>query len=198
MLRWLNDKLSGGFYFPFMVKAVLLLKKVSLNYWAKKHVREKIAKSKKPPLWVSELYQCLFLVLGFFAFICSEWINFKLTSGLIIVFFYRIFDISTFCLVWIFATEKEESLHNYRRSIAGFLLNIVEVAIYSSIIAIWSGGLKDAAKLNIFYDHMVGMLTLSPPDTEYILLSLVELFVSAFLILVVLGALVGALARKEV
>jgi len=122
MLKWLNDKLSRGFYFPCMIKAVSLLEKASLNYWAKKHIREKIARSKKSPPWVSELYQCLFLVLGFLAFIYSEWINFKLTSILIMVFFYRIFEILNFCLVWIFATEKEVPLHSYRRSIAGWSL----------------------------------------------------------------------------
>jgi hypothetical protein len=199
MLKWLNDKLSKGFYFPCMIKAISLLEKASLNYWAKKHVREKIAQREKTPPWVSESFQCLFLVFGFFAFIFSEWIYIEyLSYPIIVIFSYRIFEIFVFILVWIFATEKEVPLHSYRRSIASFLLNIVEVAIYFSIIAIWSGGLKNSTKLNIFYKHMVGILTLSLPDTECTILSLGELFVSAFIILVVLGALVGALVRKEV
>lgn len=197
MLKWLNDKLSKGFYFPYMNKAILLLEKASLNYWAKKYVREKIVQSEKTPLWVSELYQFLFLALGFLAFIFSEWIYIEYFSyPIIVIFSYRIFDIFIFILAWI--TEKEVRLHGYRRSIAGFLLNIVEVAIYFSILAIWSGGLRDSTKLNIFYKYMVGILTLCPPGTECTILSLGELVVSAFLILVVLGALVGALLRGEV
>lgn len=196
MFKWLNNKLSEGFYFPFMKEIIEQLQRVSLNFWAGRYIRKKIAQNKKPPSWVSELYQCLFLVFGFLAFIFSGWIHFKCTSYLIIVFFsYRIFEICIFILAWIFV-RKKELLHDYRRSIAGFLLNIVEVTTYFSIIT-WSGGLKDSDKLNIFYKHMVGILTLSPPDTECIILSLSELFVSVFLILVVLGALVGALARDE-
>ena len=197
ILKWLNDKLSEGFYFPFMVNTISSLEKLCFNYRVGKHLREKITRNEKPPRWVSELYQCLFLVLGFLAFIFSEWIHFKCTSYLIIVFFsYRIFEISIFILAWIFV-KKEELLHDYRRSISSFLVNIVEVATYFSIITIWSGGLKDYTKVNIFYKHVVGILTLSPPDTECTILSLVELFVSVFLILVIIGALVGALAREE-
>lgn len=198
MLKWLNDKLPKGFYFPFMKEIIEQLQKVSLNFWAGWYIREKIARNKKPPPWVSELYQCLFLVFGFLAFIFSQWIHFKCTSYLIIVFFsYRIFEICIFILAWIFV-RKKELLHDYRRSIAGFLVNIVEVTTYFSIITIWSGDLKDSDKLNIFYKHIVGILTLSPPDTECTILSLGELFVSVFLILVIIGALVGELARKEV
>lgn len=203
ILKWFNDKLSEGFYFPSMVKALKVLEKISVNYWVKKHVKEKIARSGKPPRWVSELYQSSFLVLGLLSFIFSEWVKFKLSTFIIIVFFsYRIVDISIFCLVWIFSTKKKEPLHNHRRSIAGFLLNIVEVAIYFSIITIWSGNLKDAAKLDkfdTFYKHMVGILTLSPLDTGRIkYIDLAELLISVLIILVVVGSLIGKLVREEV
>lgn len=199
MLKWLNDKLSDGFYFPLMITAISLLQKCTINYQAGRYVREKIAPSKKPK-WVSELYQCLFLVPGFFAFIFSEcWIRIEyLSYPIIVIFSYRIFEILIFILNWIFVAEKEELLHSHRRSIAGFLLNIIEVDIYFSIITIWSCDLKDTIKLNIFYKHIVGILTLSPPDTERTILSLGELFVSALLILVVLGTLVNTLAREEI
>ncbi len=115
-------------------------------------------------------------------------------------FFYRIFDIFVFSLNWIFATGRKEKIHDSRRSLVGFLLNMVEVALYFSLIDIVCGfGPKDSIKikLNIFYKYMGGILTLSPPDSKFVLLSLAELFMAVLLILVVFGALVGALQREE-
>lgn len=207
MLGWIHNKLCDGFYFPFLVKLLSVLEKLSLNYWAKRFVKSRgytDESGKKPPRWVSELLQFFFIVLAIIVLSTIDSIGTTrwLIVVVVVLFSYRLAEIIVFTLNWIFVHEVK--VHLYRRSIAGFLLNLFEIALYVAIIGTLRGCLLEpAGGCELVYTHLVGIFTLSPAvlDTSCYAcqaLSTVELFASLLLLLVVLAGLVGEILRGEV
>jgi len=175
----------------------------SLNYIFKEQIKMKgfaDSSGEKSPKWVSELYQILSLGLGLAAFLSNRYLSSVEWLRLLVIFAfsYRIFETSVFILNWIFV-EEEKAIHDYRRSLSGFLLNIVEAALYLSIITILiSGSNLKEPDIEIFYKHIIGILTLFPPYPQHLILSSCEIIVSVLLILVVIGILASGLLRKKV
>lgn len=114
---------------------------------------------------------------------------------------YRLFEILVFILNWIFVHEVP--VHSYRRSIAGFFLNVVELSLYVSVISLLGGCVPTPiGKYALIHEHLVGIFTLNLPKMKTYpgcqVLSSGEFFLSLLLILVVISSLVGAIARGEV
>lgn len=86
-------------------------------------------------MWAYELYQISFILLSILQL---SYIDFVAASPtwrhfVVVIFAYRLADIFVFILDWIFVADVK--VHLYRRSVAGFFLNLSEVALYVTSIA---------------------------------------------------------------
>jgi hypothetical protein len=206
MIDWIDKRFSKGFYFPFLVGVLRVLEKLSLGFWIKRYVKNRgytDTSGEKAPPWVSELYQFVFVVLGCIAIIFIDALasNYIIKNLGIFIFAYRIGDILIFTLNWIFVHDVR--VHMYRRSIAGFFLNLGELAIYVLIISTLANCTTIyIGKYELIYQHLSGILSFSLPKFKTCfgcqILSAAELFLSVLLILVVIAGLVGGILREEV
>jgi len=207
MLDRLNKIFAKGLYFPLLISILRALERLSIGFWIKRHIKHRGHTDKsgeKAPPWVSELYQLVFVVLGCLAIVFVDVlaVNAFMKWLGISIFVYRIGDILIFTLNWIFVHDVR--LQMYRRSIAGFFLNLGELAIYMSVISLLGNCTsKHIGKYELIYEHLSGILSFSLPKLETCLplcqiLSAAELFLSVLLILVVIAGLVGGILRKEV
>ena len=205
LLTWTNGKLSEGFYFPAFLTLLRGLEKLSLNFWVKTGIRKLGVTDKtgeKAPRWVSELYQSVFVVVGvLFLALLYPGMNNAGKWSIVAILLYRLLEILVFTLNWVFVHDVR--VHQYRRSIAGFMLNVFELALYASVIGSVAGCFASSAgKYSLVYGHIKGVVAFSPPDVEPCpfceALSGLELLVSVLLVLVVIGALVGTVLREEI
>jgi hypothetical protein len=127
-----------GFWFPLVQWIINLLYFFSLGRLANSYLERK---SLGGP-WVSEAYQLLGVLIGFcwMALVEQPVLTSKIwiVIGLIVAF-YRVFEILLFSLHWLLVAEVP--VVSYRRSLAGFLLNLVEIGIFFTIAYIILGWL---------------------------------------------------------
>ncbi len=205
--------LGSGIYksiFGGLLKAALYL---SLNFWLKYSVRCACLENNLPkclcrdvtredtPAWVSESYQLLSLFLGAMALFIflprglGAWAWYLI----IVLVLYRTLEILFFAAHWVFVETKP--LHSYARSLMGFLLNLVEIAIFFSIVTLLLRcGSSGVGELQNFMNHAFGILTLGfearvSLETKCNFVTLFELGTADFLILIVLASLAGQLAK---
>ena len=184
-----------GIYIFFLSYFLHLVSFLSLNFLIKCLVRRAINK-RKTPAYISEIYQAVMLILGFLGIITNA-LNANFLFALSI---YRPLEIVVFAFRWVFLDTDE--LHSYKRSILGFLLSLVEIAIFFSILSRLTSCVETGADpLGIFISHMFGIVTFNKP--EYLsqgqqcnVYALLELSLAAFLILIVIAYLIGLLSRK--
>lgn len=205
LLTWVNGKLSEGFYFPAFVALLRGLEQASLNFWIKTGIKGlgvTDKSGKKAPRWVSELYQTVFILIGVILLaLTSLQMNGVARWVIVAVLLYRLLEIMVFMLNWIFAHNVQ--IHQYRRSIVGSMLNVLELALYFSVIGILLGCFVSfTSKLSLVFAHLKGVVAFSPPDVEPCtfcnVLSGLEFLMSVLLVLVVIGALVGTVLREEI
>lgn len=205
LLTWTNGKLSEGFYFPAFVALLRRLEKVSLNFWVKKGIQKlgfTDKTGKKAPRWVSELYQSVFVLMGIVSLaLTSLEMNNAGKWSIVTILLYRLLEMLVFTLNWVFVHDVR--VHQYRRSIAGFMLNVFELALYASVVGSLANCFASSSgKYSLVYVHLKGVVAFSPPDTEpcafCAALSGLELLMSVLLVLVVIGALVGTVLRAEI
>lgn len=200
---WLSRKLQKGFWFPYATKALkFLYEKLSLGYRFKVWLRS----GSENPRGASELYQ-VFWILVVLVWISLIWRQNEVLSDAwalrigIAIAVYRLADIMLFALHWIFVAETEK-LHSIRRSLAGFILNIVEISLCTSVVVILTNcQIQTESQWDIVYNHLSAAFGLSIPATGQAaccrVVAHAQLIVSAVLLAIAVASLVGGVLRGE-
>jgi len=200
---WLSRKLKSGFWFPCVVCALkYLYEKFSLGY----RFKVWLSVDSESLRGASELYQACWLFVAL-VWICFIWFPSEMLSGAwvkymgVIIVGYRVSEIVLFALHWVFVSEMER-LHGIRRSLAGFILNMIEIALYISIVVILMGcEVQAESQWEVFYNHLSATFGLSLPLTAKLtscrVVAHAQLVISAVLLSIVIASLVSGILRKE-
>lgn len=202
MRAWLSKKLKNGFWVPVFITLIRhLYERGSIGYRFKQWLKT----DGKSPRGASELYQVCWLVTAVL------WLSLiKLPVSLlsetwarnlgVLIAAYRILEIVLFALHWVFVTE-DERLHGVRRSLAGFLLNIVEISLYTSIaLLLMQCETAVESQWAMVYSNIKATFGLSLPQTANNPICHVsahsQLVAASILLPLVVASLVGGLLRN--
>ena len=114
---------------------------------------------------------------------------------------YRILEIFLFVLNWVFAQEGD-LLHGVRRSLAGFILNIFEVALCTSIVLILTDCVVvPDSQWGVVYKNLTASFGLSlVPTVDSTCCRVIahfQLTTAGILLTAAVASLVGGILRKE-
>jgi len=201
---WLRTKLSAGLWFPWLQAAIrFLYTKFCLSY----RFKTWLADGRDPPPGASELFLAVVLALGviWFSIIDAALHPLLRAAGFRVlgvgIVLYVVTDLFLFSLHWTFVDTGR--LHAIRRSLAGFLLNLIEIALYFSIaFSLLACPAPSTKHWTLLYDNLRAVFTLQlaidakEAPTCY-LLAHYEVIVAATLLIIVIASLVGEVVRKE-
>lgn len=197
----LRRALAKGFWFPAVQCSITFVHErfslnVRFNRW--------LASNSKSPPGASELYQFLIVVF------VVAWVSLldnplhpaftTLIARLVgvVVALYFITELLIFALHWTFVATGE--LHAVRRSLAGFLVNLFEVALLFSV-ALSLAGCQSHRGWTGVYENVRSVFKLELSTTargpSCQVLGHYEVVVAATLLVIVIASLVGAVARSE-
>jgi len=206
MIKWLDQVFKEGiFEGPFRHAVLWCDGHLSCNNKFNQLVKARlgISSKDKAPIWSSEFYQILSLtfalVLLIVASISHIWLSY-LSAALAL---YRPFEIMVFAMGWVFAPK--DPIHSYRRSLAGFVVNIVEVVIFFAAAYIGFDFVRGCSSiLTAIYSSARIAVTIGPfksaepPESLFGgILIMAQITVSYFLVIVVIASIIGALRREQ-
>ena len=159
-----------------------------------------------PPPGAAEVYQLALVVIGLIWIallgliqnpVLAEPLPRHLGAGLLLIL---IADLFLFCLDWIFAEKKK--LDSTRRSLATFLVALVEIAAFSTIVLVLLGCASDGSSAgDLLHRHLIAIIRFDVPPTQSTASCMVVAHGSFLVGLTVLGiviaSLVGGIARGE-
>lgn len=198
-VKWL-DKLHKSFPKGFLSKlgppVQWLLDHTSLN----RHLKIKLRcyfQTKTTPAWFSELYQGCSVLLGvvFVAVVLSAPIYIKWLA--LIVAGYRVYETIFFAVWWVFVDR--EPVHSYKRSLAMWLIGLVEVTLYFPVIQLAFHCFESPSPVNAVYSSVRTLVTIGPIEgyqaTKFATCSTLlmgQIVVSYFIVLVVVAVAISA------
>ncbi|MCR4347094.1 MAG: hypothetical protein NUV55_07835 [Sulfuricaulis sp.] len=207
LINSIHNKIPDGIYRTYIKNLVSWLQVFSLNYHFKRYVRKTlnpdsdINKIKTAP-WASELYQIcavLFaLVLLIFVAPNLPIVSIWAVAILVFISLYRPLEITIFLVNWIFTITDE--VHSYKRSLAGFLINLLELVLFFSIAQLVIGCYKTNSILDAIYSNARTVVTIGPIGSynyhsciycDIILLA--QIGVTSFLLIIVIASAVGVI-----
>ena len=196
----LRRRLSSGFWYPPFVRFVdFTYTRLSLGYgWSRW-----LAIGDESPDGASESYQAAWLAVG------AVWVTFIYSvpglSGRLFVWLgvalalYRVSEIFLFSVHWVFAARKD--LSATRRSLAGFLVNLLELSVFFTVLSILRRCSDSQNRWTIWYEHLRSIWTLELVPTSGSRSCRVfghyEVVVAGALLLIVVASLVGGVLRRE-
>ena len=196
----LRKRLRDGFWFPALQRAVGWLGDyASIGNRFIRWVDDD--GTRKGPAGAAELYVAFTLIVG------VGWLALITHSVPVLAAgpvrfigaafaIYRVVEIGLFSLDWVFVAQGR--LQSERRSLACFLVNLFEVAVFSSIAAILGGCLGPLPTLSVLYNSLVAIFGLGlvevGPGCACLVIAHTELLVAATVISVVLANLIGSVA----
>ena len=200
---WLRGKLLDGFWYPLFRSGVAkTYATISLGY----RFKESFSLYGHVPAGAAELYQLILLViglawLGFVMNPLSQVLSLPITQSMgAALALYPPTELLLFSLDWVFSAPR--ALRSYRRSLATFLLALVEVATYFTIaytlagchlpfanaVANMTGSLFSLMRLQVFE---AGGNSICSIMSHY------QFVVGVWIIGIVVASLVGAVVRGE-
>ena len=194
---------NEGFWFPRFTWTICFLHNLlSPRQW--RWVEKLLNKFAKDEPSKSEIYQSIWVVIG------AIWlllIKYPMLTGNFWMYLgagfalYRPLDIFLFTLDWLFV--KENPVKSFRRSLSTFLLNMVEIGIYFSIVYIlFNSSISNqtvwiTVMANIKAVFVLEKLSGLSDNTILNNLGSIQLVLSWFLYVVILANVVGSLNRTE-
>jgi len=199
-VQWVHNKIPSGVYQTYFKHWVVQsFKYLSLNDRLKTKVRCHLKVSETPP-WVSELYQLGSLIVAFLFLYTANAVSGPIAVIIVLLMLYRPFEIFLFLVKWIFSDMPP--LHSYRRSLAGFGLNVAEIVLYFSAASITAGCI-DSVPVAI-YSSLRTVVTIGPVQTcemscvHCMTLLSAQIIEAYFLIVVVVASAIGGLSPHQV
>lgn len=200
----LADWLAEGFWVHRLVNVIRwTYLRLSLGYAFNRW----LTRNGRAPEGASEAYQAVVLVAGIAWLGLIDrplWWIFDTPlarfAGLAIVL-YRLTEIFVFALHWVLVADGR--LGAIRRSLAGFVVNVCELALWSPIAFLLAGCVVSPThRLKLVYDHLRAVWSLelvnsNAPGLCCNLLSHYEIIVAGTLLLIVVASLVGGVLREE-
>ena len=207
MIHWLNSKLGNGIFKGHFAPCVAWsASHLSLNSRWKKLIRGRLSISgcEKSPHWVSELYLCASFVIGVVFLLIVQFVPPWLAYVVAGIALYRTFEIALFAADWIFTAK--DPLHSYKRSLAGFMVNIAEVVVFFAVTYMGFGFLQGRPSISTaLYSSLRTTVTIGPISTiepPYCWFAgaviMYQIAVSYFMVVVVMAAVVGSLEKRDV
>ena len=201
-IRWMDERFNKGIFKRLLANAVKwYMDNVSPNTYLKEYVRNQLKTETTPP-WVSDLYICVLFIIGILLVLLSAILPYYRSMFIAIIALLRPLDILMFTLEWVFLAGKP--VHSYRRSLAGFILNIAEVVIYFAAAYIGFGLIKASPIIpTALYSSLrtsvtIGPIaTLEPPNCPWAgLIISYQIGITYFLIIIAVAGVVGALRQR--
>jgi hypothetical protein len=201
---WLRPRLAQGFWYPsFRTLVGRIHSNCSLGHRFKRWLA---AGEEEAPQGASELYQAIILLTALLwaALLRNPpypvFAQPVLRDAGIVIAAYFILELFVFSVDWIFVAEKP--LESYRRSLATFLVSLVEVAVLFFISFSLAGCYRNSIQpLLGSYQSLVGMASLQlVPVNETALCTVgahFERLLAAVLMLIIVASLVGAVVREQ-
>ena len=156
----------------------------------------------RAPAWVSEGYQLASLILAFVLIAAAPHSNSFFKLLMVIVALIRLADILIFILAWVFVHQRD--IRSHRRSLAGFMVNFLEVVVFYGLIYICLGLVKGTAPISTaLYSSIRTSVTigpastLEPPDCPYAGFVIGSQIVLSFVLFsIVVSNVVGEIQRR--
>lgn len=205
---FIHEKQPDGGYWIGFLRCITALwhKHLSLGSFVKRAALPKYMSREqgKAEAWVAELYASSAFVFALIALLIARPLLTCSVSTLVLGVFtvcwpvYRALEVLFLLLSWVFVDTSR--LHSAQRSLVGFCINIAELSCLFGAVRIGLGIEASSDRGQIFVDGIIDLVTLS--RSESIPLSLdgtleaIRLFLGVFLVLVVVGSLVGGIARR--
>jgi hypothetical protein len=123
---------------------------LSLNLRIKLLVKKALGlqPTEKTPRWVSEAYQLMSLVIATLLLVGAKYLTGWAAAIVVVLALYRPFEMLIFIINWIFvhplSNEPISVLHSYRRTLAGFYVNTIEIVIYFGAAQLAAGCLCES------------------------------------------------------
>jgi hypothetical protein len=199
MIQFLQS--VDGLWFP-AVKWILdrTLRYLSIGY----RLNEVLDRKSLGGAWVSESYQSVSVGLGL---IWIAFIKLPVLTGLVwrglgaAVAFYRLLEIFLFSLHWLVVAKGP--VESYRRSLAGFVLNLCEIGIFFAIAYLLLGwfdppmGHWEALFSSVSGVFRLESLSKIKPGLWPQLFAGVKIVTSWLLVVLIIGNVVGTISRGE-
>jgi hypothetical protein len=157
--------------------------------------------TKSSPRWVSELYQLVSVAsavaLLFLAPNNPRWALFPIAVYCI----WRLLEIFVFALHWVFVAR--DPVESFRRSLFAFLVNVLEVALFTSILMVIAQCTdRGVTRGQLLYSNLKSIFSFSvPPDfgTGAVcwLLPRAEVTIGWVLLLIALAVVISGITRGE-
>jgi len=199
----LQQILVKGFWFPIFQSFIeLLIKRLSLCYKFKRWISD----GEDAPRGAAEIYQLAFTLIALVwlifipdmlnLFRCIRFIRFVS----FVFSYYFIIEIMVFSLDWIFVADKP--LKSYQRSLATFLLNIVQVAfLFSILFVLYDCHPLETTTIESIGENLNALFTIQLisvcDSSACIILSKLQRLVGGILMVIIVASLVGAVVREE-
>jgi len=198
--KWLNNHLPKSIYLGFLEACL-----GRLYNWSPAHrINERVKRTlgtKLSPRWVSELYQLASVAsavaLLFLAPNNPEWALFPIAAYCI----WRLIEIFVFALHWVFVAR--DPVESFRRSLFAFLVNVLEVALFTSILMVISQcAERGASRGELLYRNLASIFSFSVLNdfgtgVACWLLPRAELTIGWVLLLIALTVVISGITRRE-
>ena len=201
--KWLDQWVHAGIYRGPIKHFIERYEKLSLNSALKRRIRTALNLTvEKTPEWVSEIYQLLSFVIAIALLIAARFAPQPVGYIVGFVALYRPLEIFLFSLSWVFIDSGP--VHSYKRSLAGFIVNLAEVVIFYSAAYIGFACISGKEPISTaLYSSVRILVTIGPVATaeppESILcgaLIITQIIISYFLIVISVSSVVGALRER--
>jgi hypothetical protein len=204
IVKWLHQKLALGIYRGPFRRLVERCERLTLNRLLKRRVQTILGlPDTDTPEWVSEIYQLLSLGIAIALLILARFAAPKIVFIVALIALYRPLEIFLFILNWVFVHSGP--LHSYKRSLAGFMLNLVEVVIFYAAVYIGFGCMVPdqttictALYSSVRISVTIGPVAMGEPPACTLCTTLIvtQVVVSYLLIVVSIANVVGSLRKR--
>lgn len=200
LLKWVDGLLPNGLYRGVLRSLIQSLEKLTWGYWLNKLVRECLGKTKLE--WPAELLQVSSLGIGILLlailgrYPISQ--NQLVVVLIWIIILWRIGEVLIFALNWVFIHSG--GVISYRRSLAGFGVNIGEIIVYFALAYWWAGCVVEKGTIfTALYSSLRTVVTIGPTliyetgGCGALIMS--QITIAYFLAVVVIANVVGSIRR---
>src|SRR5574341_867537 len=198
-LKLIDSLLPNGFYRGRVKGLIQWLEKLTCGYWMNMLVRECLGKTDLE--WPAELLQTISLAFGILLLAILRYspVSQSLVTILIwLIIFWRVGEVFVFALNWVFVHTGP--VISYKRSLAGFGINIAEIVVYFAIAYLQAKCVKTPSIFSALYSSLRTVVTIGPDNVVQSgycgALIIIQIAVAYFLAIVVIAIIVGSLNKR--
>jgi len=201
-MQKLAQVLPNSIYLATLEAVITRLSNASMSNQWQRWIKRRLG-VERSPMWAAEVYQLGVLVsaLVLLASLPSrERVPGVLRSVITVVAAYRLIEIMLFALHWVFVDRRP--VKDFRRSLLAFCLNLLELALFTTLILFYHAGGYTSTRWRLLYELSSSVFSQSLPttvgdDSVTRILLHVAIVEAWLLLLVVLAVVVSGITRGE-